>query len=175
MGGSFSVESKPGVGSTFRFTMRCALAPAAASGPGSLGVTPQHRFNRRVLLVEDNVVNCKVARATLERLGLEVLVAENGRVALDLLDRHQVDLILMDMNMPVMDGIEATRRIRAAEATGLLAGRRPIISMTANVMRESVEACRDAGMDDSLSKPFQRQQLVDTLARWLKVSPFAAG
>ncbi len=180
MGGAFEVESEPGAGSTFRFTMRCALAPAVASGlsggPGdSVGVTLQRRFSGRVLLVEDNVVNRKVACATLERLGCAVLMAENGQVALDLLEHEHVDLILMDMNMPVMDGIEATRRIRAAEASGLLVGRRPIISMTANVMRESVEACREAGMDDSLSKPFQRQQIVDVLARWLTVSSDAAG
>ncbi len=175
MGGSFSVESKPGAGSTFKFTMRCALAPAAMSGPRDTGeVTPQLRFSGRVLLVEDNAVNRLVARTTLKRLGIEVLEAENGRVALDLLEQNQVDLILMDMNMPVMDGIEATRRIRTAEATGLLAGRRPIISMTANVMRESVEACREAGMDDSLTKPFLRQQIVDVLGRWLKVSHLAA-
>jgi signal transduction histidine kinase/CheY-like chemotaxis protein/HPt (histidine-containing phosphotransfer) domain-containing protein len=180
MGGAFEVESEPGAGSTFRFTMRCALAPAVASGlscgPGdSVGVTLQRRVSGRVLLVEDNVVNRKVACATLERLGCAVLMAENGQVALDLLEHEHVDLILMDMNMPVMDGIEATRRIRAAEASGLLVGRRPIISMTANVMRESVEACREAGMDDSLSKPFQRQQIVDVLARWLTVSSDAAG
>jgi len=180
MGGAFEVESEPGAGSTFRFTMRCALAPSvangASSGPGdSMGVTLQRRFSGRVLLAEDNVVNRKVACATLERLGFAVLVAENGQVALDLLEHEHVDLILMDMNMPVMDGIEATRRIRAAEASGLLGGRRPIISMTANVMRESVEACREAGMDDSLSKPFQRQQIVDVLARWLQVSSVAAG
>ena len=176
MGGSCSVESKPGAGSTFKFTMRCALSRAGSSGMSeSVGVTAQPRFTGRVLLVEDNEVNRKVARATLKRLGFEVLEAENGRVALDVVEHEHVDLILMDMNMPVMDGIEATLRIRAAEATGLLAGRRPIISMTANVMRESVEACREAGMDDSLSKPFQRQQIVDVLARWLKVSPSTAG
>ncbi len=174
MGGAFSVESTPGAGSTFRFTMRCALAPAGASGPSDrVRVNRQHRFAGRVLLVEDNVVNRKVARATLQRLGFEVLEAEHGRIALDLVERERVDLILMDTNMPVMDGIEATRRIRAAEATGLLVGRRPIISMTANVMRESVEACREAGMDDSLSKPFQREQIVEVLARWLKSPPEA--
>jgi len=171
MGGSFSVVSKPGAGSTFSFTMRSAPAPAVAHGSSassdSMGVTPRQRFTGRVLLVEDNVVNRKVARATLEKMGLEVLQAENGRIALDLVEQEHVDLILMDMNMPVMDGLETTRRIRAAESAGLLAGRRPIISMTANVMRESVDACREAGMDDSLSKPFQRQQIVDVLARWL--------
>jgi len=171
MDGSFSVDSTPGAGSTFRFTMHCALAPAGSreAGDGG-GVEPQSRFSGRVLLVEDNVVNRLVASASLKRLGLEVLEAENGRVALDLIEHEHVELVLMDMNMPVMDGIETTRRIRAAEAAGLLVGRLPIISMTANVMHESVEACREAGMDDALSKPFQRRQLVDVLARWLKES-----
>jgi CheY-like chemotaxis protein len=171
MDGSFSVDSTPGAGSTFRFTMHCALAPAGSreAGDGG-GVEPQSRFSGRVLLVEDNVVNRLVASASLKRLGLKVLEAENGRVALDLIEHEHVELVLMDMNMPVMDGIETTRRIRAAEAAGLLVGRLPIISMTANVMHESVEACREAGMDDALSKPFQRRQLVDVLARWLKES-----
>jgi signal transduction histidine kinase/CheY-like chemotaxis protein len=168
MGGSFHVESKPGVGSRFTFTMRCALAATLTSASGhGVEVSRQERFRGCVLLVEDNVVNRLVARTTLKRLGLEVLEAENGLVALDLVEQERIDLILMDMNMPVMDGIEATQRIRAAEAAGRLVGRRPIISMTANVMRESVESCREAGMDDSLSKPFERQQLVDVLARWL--------
>jgi len=171
MGGSFSVESKPGAGSAFRFTMRSKIAPSrATSACDIVRVSPQHRFMGRVLLVEDNVVNRLVARTTLKRLGLEVLEAENGRIAVQLVEQERVDLILMDINMPVMDGIEATRRIRAAEASGIIVGRRPIISMTASVMRESVEACREAGMDESLSKPFQREQLVDVLARWLNGS-----
>jgi len=118
--------------------------------------------------VEDNVVNRKVAAATLKGLGLDVLHADNGRLALEVLARERVDLILMDMNMPEMDGIEATQRIRAAERSGEFQGRLPIIAMTANVMREAVEACREAGMDDVLPKPFQRSQTIDALARWLK-------
>jgi two-component system sensor histidine kinase/response regulator len=73
--------------------------------------------------------------------------------------------------MPVMDGLEATRRIRAAEASGELHGRRPIVALTANVLREAVDACREAGMDDFLPKPFQRQEMVDMLARWLPARP----
>jgi CheY-like chemotaxis protein len=169
MGGTFDVKSAPGAGSTFTFTMRCAVAPP---GAGHSASTPRvllvHRFTGRVLLVEDNVVNRKVACATLRLLGLEVVEAENGRLALDALAVERFDLVLMDMNMPVMDGLETTRHIRAAEAAGQMPGRLAIIAMTANVMQEAVEACREAGMDDFIPKPFQRSQAIDTLARWLK-------
>jgi len=124
--------------------------------------------------VEDNVVNRKVMSATLKGLGLEVVDAENGSLALDALKHERVDLILMDMNMPVMDGIEATKCIRAAEASGELQGRMPIIAMTANVLKEAVDACREAGMDDFVPKPLQRSQTIDALARWLKPSASVA-
>jgi CheY-like chemotaxis protein/HPt (histidine-containing phosphotransfer) domain-containing protein len=120
-----------------------------------------------VLVVEDNVVNRKVARATLKGFGLDVLEAENGSLALDVLAQQPVDLIFMDMHMPVMDGVEATRRIRASESDGTLPGRRPIVAMTANVLKEAVEACMEAGMDGFLPKPFARRQMVEVLTRWL--------
>jgi signal transduction histidine kinase/DNA-binding response OmpR family regulator len=168
MGGSIRVESAPGAGSTFIFTMRAQLAPPhSARTRTNMGVSSREKFTGRILLVEDNVVNRKVAVATLKGLGLEVIEAENGRLALDAVRRERVDLILMDVNMPVMDGIEATRNIRAAEAVGELSGHRPIIALTANVMREAVAACLGAGMDDFLPKPFHRHQLLDLLARWL--------
>jgi CheY-like chemotaxis protein len=168
MGGSLRVDSAPGAGSTFTFTMRAQLA-AANSVPArkNIGVPLAKKFTGTVLLVEDNVVNRKVAVATLKRFGLEVIEAENGRLALDVVRRAQISLIFMDVNMPVMDGIEATRNIRTAEASGELTGHRPIIALTANVMREAVAACLGAGMDDFLPKPFQRHQLLDVQARWL--------
>jgi len=171
MGGSFDVTSEPGQGSTFSFTMRCKRAAAGASRAAASAVlTPRH-FAGRVLVVEDNVVNRKVARATLKGFGIEVLEAENGSLALQLLAREPVDLVLMDMHMPVMDGLEATRRIRVAEAAGEFVGRTPIVAMTANVLREAVDACNQAGMDDFLPKPFTRRQIVDMLARWLGSPP----
>jgi CheY-like chemotaxis protein len=175
MGGSFEVKSAPGAGSTFTFTMRCAVAPAGAGvSAATARVLLVHRFTGRVLLVEDNVVNRKVACATLRLLGLEVVEAENGRLGLDALAIERFDLVLMDMNMPVMDGLETARQIRAAEAAGQMPGRLPIIAMTANVMKEAVEACREAGMDDFIPKPFQRSQAIDALARWLEPSAVAA-
>ena len=171
MGGAFDVASEPGQGSTFSFTMRCKRAAAGASRAAASAVLTPCRFAGRVLVVEDNVVNRKVARATLKGFGIEVLEAENGSLALQLLAREAVDLVFMDMHMPVMDGLEATRRIRVAEAAGEFVGRTPIVAMTANVLREAVDACKQAGMDDFLPKPFTRRQIVDMLARWLESPP----
>ena len=167
MGGAFTVASEPGRGSTFSFTVRCQRAEAGASRPQVPDALPARRFSGSVLVVEDNPVNRKVARATLKSLGIEVLEAEDGSRALHVLSRHDVDLILMDMHMPVMDGLEATRRIRAAEVAGERTGRQAIVAMTANVLREAVDACREAGMDDFLPKPFARAQLLAILSRWL--------
>jgi signal transduction histidine kinase/DNA-binding response OmpR family regulator len=167
MGGAFTVSSAPGEGSTFAFTLRCKLAAPGAARAEVARVRLDQRFTGRVLLVEDNEVNRKVARAILSGFGLQVLEAENGALAVAALHAERVDLVLMDMHMPVMDGLEATRKIRAAEACGELHGRRTIVALTANVLREAVDACREAGMDDFLPKPFQRQEMVDMLARWL--------
>jgi signal transduction histidine kinase/CheY-like chemotaxis protein/HPt (histidine-containing phosphotransfer) domain-containing protein len=168
MGGSIRVESVPGVGSTFIFTMRAQLAaPNSARTRTQRDASLQEKFSGRVLLVEDNLVNRKIAVATLKGFGLEVTEAENGRLALDAVRREQFSLILMDVNMPVMGGIEATRNIRSAEAIGELSGHLPIIALTANVMPEAIAACSESGMDDFLPKPFHRRQLLDVLAHWL--------
>ena len=171
MGGAFTVTSEPGQGSIFSFTMRCKRAAAGATRAAASEALTPRRFAGRVLVVEDNVVKRKVARATLKGFGIEVLEAENGSLALQVLARERVDLVFMDVHMPVMDGLEATRRIRLAEAAGELAGRRPIVAMTANVLREAVAACNQAGMDDFLPKPFTRRQIVDMLSRWLGSLP----
>jgi signal transduction histidine kinase/DNA-binding NarL/FixJ family response regulator/HPt (histidine-containing phosphotransfer) domain-containing protein len=167
MGGNFKVDSSPGKGSSFCFTMECGRAEdgASRSEVAETGVT--HHFSGRVLLVEDNEVNRLVARATLAGFGLEVLEADNGQVALEMLAHAHVDLVLMDMHMPVMDGLSATRAIRAAEARGVLNGRRTIVAMTANVLRAAIDACKEAGMDDFLPKPFERSEMIEMLARWV--------
>lgn len=109
----------------------------------------------QVLLVEDHAINQKLAVALLERWGHQVEVAANGQIALDMLARRSYDVVLMDMMMPVMDGLEATRRIRAGEQ-----GRRvPIIAMTANAMESDREECMAAGMDDYVSKPIKSEEL----------------
>lgn len=167
MGGAITVDSEPGRGSSFGFTVRCRRAEAGASRRDAPDTRTARRFHGRVLVVEDNAVNRKVARATLNGMGIEVLEAENGRLALDALARERVDLVFMDMHMPVMDGLEATRQVRDAESAGQREGRQTIVAMTANVLREAVDACREAGMDDFLPKPFSRAQLIAIVSRWL--------
>jgi signal transduction histidine kinase/CheY-like chemotaxis protein len=120
----------------------------------------------RVLLAEDNPVNQKVATSLLTRAGLDVEVVENGRAALERAEAGGFDAVLMDVQMPVMDGLTAAREIRAGEAARD-AARVPIIAMTANAMVGDRDACLRAGMDDYLAKPFTRNQLTDMLRRWL--------
>ena len=118
-----------------------------------------------VLLVEDNPTNQKLGTTLLERQGYQVMLAENGQEALDLLAAQQFDLVLMDMQMPVMDGLEATRRIRQQEA--LSGGHTPIVAMTANVMSGDRERCIAAGMDGYISKPISASKVQEEIARVL--------
>ena len=117
-----------------------------------------------MLVVEDNAINRLVARATLDSYGLEVLEAENGALALDLLRAEPVDLVLMDMHMPVMDGLVATQHIREIGALDGL----PVIAMTASVLPADRERCLKAGMVDFLAKPIEPQELWTTLLKWVK-------
>jgi CheY-like chemotaxis protein/HPt (histidine-containing phosphotransfer) domain-containing protein len=126
------------------------------------------RLRGKVLLVEDNEVNRRVALVVLRKLGLEVDAVVDGQEAVDYTGARDYDLVLMDMHMPRMDGLEATRAIRNAESGRIR--RVPVIAMTANVVAEARSACFDAGMDDFLPKPFAHEQLVNVLRRWLPVS-----
>ncbi|MCI8210441.1 hybrid sensor histidine kinase/response regulator [Pseudomonas sp. S25] len=117
----------------------------------------------RILLVEDNPVNQLVAKGMLSKLGCEVTVSSHGGEALDQLEHNTFDLILMDCNMPVMDGYEASRQIRHSGRWPQL----PIIALTANAMPEERERCRAAGMSDYLAKPFRRAELISLLDQWL--------
>jgi signal transduction histidine kinase/CheY-like chemotaxis protein len=166
MGGAFTVDSTEGRGSTFTFTIRCRVAASGFARPRPRARS-EHRFTGRVLVVEDNPVNRKVARAVLNRFGLEVREAENGELALEALRHGRYDLVFMDMHMPVLDGLETTRRIRAGEQAAGDERRLPVIAMTANVMRDAIDSCRESGMDDFLPKPFKREQMIDMLSRWL--------
>ena len=121
----------------------------------------------RVLLVEDNPVNQLVAKGMLGKLGCEVVVAAHGAEALDQLEFHDFDMVLMDCNMPVMDGYEASRQIRQSGRWPQL----PIVALTANAMSEERERCRAAGMSDYLAKPFRREELAALLDQWVPVTP----
>ncbi len=145
------------------------------SGEGDLDsihetrIPPTRRLSGRVLLVEDNVINQQVAQELLEGMGLLVHTAGDGSMALDELDRHAYDLVLMDLQMPEMDGYEATRRIRDDERHKQL----PVIAMTAHAMADERERCLAAGMNEHIPKPIDPAQLHSILSRWLK--PASAG
>jgi PAS domain S-box-containing protein len=129
--------------------------------------SPLHSGAPQVLLVEDNEVNRLVAEGMLKKLGVRTDAAGNGAEALAALERERYDLVLMDVQMPVMDGFEATRRIREREAAGA-SSRISIIAMTAHAMQGDREKCMEAGMDDYLAKPIMPQALTDMLAKWLR-------
>jgi two-component system sensor histidine kinase/response regulator len=119
----------------------------------------------RILLVEDNEINQQVAREMLQDCGFVVDVAENGEIALGLVQKFSYDLVFMDMQMPVMDGVTATREIRKHPQLELL----PIVAMTANAMEQDRRKCMDAGMNDFLVKPIDPQELTTILARWVRL------
>jgi two-component system, sensor histidine kinase and response regulator len=136
---------------------------AAPGGPegGAPGRAASSRL--RVLVAEDNAVNQTLARRLLEKLGHEVVIAENGQDALRTLEASTFDLVVMDIQMPLMDGLEATRAIRSAEAKG--ERRLPIVAITANAQKDNREQCLAAGMDDFLTKPLRATELAASIAR----------
>ncbi|MBW8311667.1 MAG: response regulator, partial [Rhizobium sp.] len=138
------------------------------------GDTGKGRLRGRILLVEDNPVNLMVAQRLVGLLGLHCETADNGEKALDRMQQGNLDLVLMDCQMPVKDGYTASREWRQFEVAQNLA-RLPIIAMTANAMAGDRQKCLDAGMDDYLSKPVDRRLLEATIARWLQHRPSAGG
>jgi len=144
-------------------------APAAPPPARAPAARPRTRGKRRVLLAEDNPVNVEVASAMLEGLGLDVSRAGNGAEALHSVQAGDYDLVLMDCQMPVMDGFAATTEIRRHERARGRARQLPIIAITANALQGDRESCLAAGMDDYLSKPFTQQALGQTLSRWISL------
>ena len=193
MRGEIGVESQPGVGSTFWFVLpleRQAGEVAtdeltmedhpeqsdAWAGDSNSAAINQHGApgndtsnGARILLVEDNALNQKVAQSLLQKRGYRVMVCENGALALEALRRERFDIVLMDCQMPVMDGFEATRSMR--EDPAVLAPRTPVIAVTANAMESDRQACLAAGMDDYLSKPFKDEELHAMIQRYLAGDP----
>jgi len=177
MNGRIWTESIPGQGATFRFTAVFGVL----AGPASRGLPADDSQARpgavasglqgvKVLVVEDDEINQQVAAAILQRGGLEVVVADSGAKALTLLatctGARRFEVVLMDLRMPDMDGIETTRRIRA----GSIERDIPIIAMTADVVGDTARECREAGMNDYVSKPVDPDALLRALARSLRGS-----
>ncbi len=168
MGGKITVNSEPGIGSAFIFTVIFDLiseeeAPEEKREPSLLDLA-KGIGGRHLLLVEDNEANQYVAKQLLSRAGLKVEIANNGSEALEKLKNKHYDAILMDMQMPVMDGIQATRLIRAQPAFSDL----PIIAMTAAATDNDRENCIAAGMNDYISKPVSAVELFEKLFRWIR-------
>ena len=168
MGGKISVSSEPGRGSIFCFELPFKLPDAAippAVWPDGETAPAVQLAGRRVLVVEDNEINQEVATAILAEAGLVVGIAANGADAVREAAANRYDLILMDVQMPLMDGLEATRRIRALPG---VPADLPIIAMTAHAMRGDWEKSLAAGMNDHLTKPIDPRRLFAVLERWLK-------
>ena len=174
MGGQIGVVNRPGGGSIFFFSVQLELAHAPLTEPAApqpaVG-TSQPQASARILVVEDNLVNQMVATRMLQQLGFQADVASDGEQGLQALAGHPYDLVLMDMMMPVLDGVDATRRLRAGESAGT---RLPVIAMTANISENDREACLAAGMDDFLPKPIALDAMKAILARWLGAGESAA-
>jgi CheY-like chemotaxis protein len=184
MHGEIEVESRPGEGSVFSVRLMMTLSNQSelllVSLPKSL---PENSLNeapviappvnlegqRRVLLAEDNPTTQSLISILMQQMGLDLAIVDNGQAALDYLVDKQVDLILMDCQMPILDGFKTTARLRAQGVTT------PVVALTAYARTEDEEQCLDAGMNDFLSKPFRQNDLREVLSRWLGAEALSFG
>jgi signal transduction histidine kinase/DNA-binding response OmpR family regulator len=177
MGGEVGVLSTPELGSTFWFTAHLEY-PSESRVPDTqladhqqaaarLTQLNRERVPLRILVVEDNEFNLQIAKELLEEVGCCVLCAENGQVAVDLLKQEEVDCVLMDVQMPIMGGFEASRILRSDPRFATL----PIIAITANAMHEDRLKCLSSGMSDFIAKPFTPEVLYATIVRWFEIDP----
>jgi CheY-like chemotaxis protein len=181
MGANLSVESEPGRGSTFNFHV---TLPSSAGTPSASAVVDavaggarettlrQNQRALRVLLAEDNVVNQQLAMQLLARAGHDVVLAANGRLAVDAICRERFDVVLMDLQMPEMGGVEATLAIRALEQNSRR--RTPIIAVTAHASRGDMDRCKAASMDGYVTKPIRRELLFAEIERVREKERFVA-
>jgi two-component system, sensor histidine kinase len=178
MGGQVRMHSQPGCGTEVVFSLKLTLPEPNGQIEGgqeaqptpaiqTATMSPVQQFQGKILVVEDAAMNQMVVCKVLERLGLASKVANNGQEAIDLLAQEQFDLVLMDGQMPVMDGYEATAVIRSGSVPGVNPNI-PVVALTAHAMVGEDKKCLDVGMNDYLTKPLDRAKLIEVLGKYLQ-------
>ena len=171
LGGHIDVESEEGEGTQFTFTVKFVVGESVNDSQMPTEMTFKQTSNKtslNILLAEDNPVNQLLGKKLLEKLGHSVMVAENGQKAIELLSIDKFDLLFMDVQMPVVDGVEATNLIRN-DKSGKINSNIPIIAMTAHAMTGDKEKFLETGMDDYVSKPIDKDELASVIARFMKI------